>query len=114
MRSLFCLCSLSLLISIVAPLNARVVRIEIASRQEVSGGKSFGNSGPYERITGRVFFSVSVANPHNRGIVDLDKAVNLDHGTVEFSADFMALRPKSSGKSNGSLLLEIPIGVGDA
>ncbi len=108
MRSLFCLCSLSLLISIVAPLNARVVRIEIASRQEVSGGKSFGNSGPYERITGRVFFSVSVANPHNRGIVDLDKAVNLDHGTVEFSADFMALRPKSSGKSNGSLLLEIP------
>ncbi len=108
MRSLFWVCLLSLLISIVAPLNARVLRVEIASRQDVSGGKSFGNSGAYERITGRVFFSVSVANPHNRGVVDLDKAVNLDHGTVEFSADFMALRPKSSGKGNGSLLLEIP------
>jgi len=57
---------------------------------------------------GRVFFSVAVANPHNRSIVDLDNAVNLDHGAVEFSADFMALRPKDAAKSNGSLLLEIP------
>ena len=95
-------------------LNARVIRIEIASRQEVPGGQAFGNAGPYERITGRVFFSVPVANPHNRGIVDLDKAVNLNHGSVEFSADFMALRPKISGKSNGSLLLEFRTAAGDA
>jgi hypothetical protein len=89
-------------------LNARVVRVEIASQQDVSSGKAFGNAGAYERITGRVFFSVPVANPHNRSIVDLDKAVNLNHGAVEFSADFMALRPKDSSKGNGSLLLEIP------
>jgi hypothetical protein len=96
------------LIFTVSLLNARVVRIEIASRQDVSNGRTFGNVGAYERITGRVFFSVSVTNPHNRSIVDLDKAVNLNHGAVEFSADFMALHPKNSGKSNGSLLLEIP------
>lgn len=89
-------------------LNARVIRVDIASRQEVSGGQAFGNAGAYERFTGRVLFSVPVTNPHNRGIVDLDKAVNLNHGSVEFSADFMALRPKDSGKGNGSLLLEIP------
>ena len=70
-----------LLVFTVPPLNARVVRVEIASRQEVSDGKAFGNAGAYERITGRVFFSVPVANPHNRGIVDLDKAVNLNHGS---------------------------------
>ena len=99
---------LFLLILAVPPLNARVVRIQIDSRQAVSDSKAFGNVGAYERITGRVFFSVAVTNPHNRGIVDLDKAVNLNHGEVEFSADFMALRPKDSSKGNGSLLLEVP------
>ena len=64
--------------------------------------------GTYERLIGHVFFSVAVANPHNRGIVDLENAVNLKDGEVEFSADFMILRPKDPGKSNGSLLLEIP------
>lgn len=101
-RWLFCL------IFTVSLLNARVVRVEIASRQDVSNGREFGDVGAYERITGRVFFSVLVTNPHNRGIVDLDNAVSLNDGAVEFSADFMALRPKVSAKSNGSLLLEIP------
>jgi hypothetical protein len=100
--------SLFFLILTVPPLEARVVRVEIASRQEVSSGKAFGYVGVYERVTGRVFFSVPVANAHNRSIVDLDKAVNLNYGAVEFSADFMALRPKDSSKSNGSWLLEIP------
>ena len=108
MRPLGWFPSLYLLVFTLPPLHARVVRVDIASRQEVSGGQAFGNAGAYERFTGRVFFSVPVTNPHNRGIVDLDKAVNLNHGSVEFSADFMALRPKDSGKSNGSLLLEIP------
>ena len=99
---------LFLLLLTVPLLNARVVRVDIASRQDVSGGKAFGDAGAYERLTGRVFFSVAIANPHNRDIVDLDRAVNLNHGEVEFSADFMALRPRDSGKSNGSLLLEIP------
>jgi Alpha/beta hydrolase domain len=108
MRPLDWFSSLFLLILTVPPLDARVVRVEITSRQEISGGKAFGNIGPYERVTGRVFFSVPVANPHNQSIVDLDQAVNLDHGAVEFSADFMALRPKNSRRGNGSLLLEIP------
>jgi Alpha/beta hydrolase domain len=109
MRPLRCFLSLLfLLILVVPPLNARVVRIQIDSRQAVSDSKTFGKVGAYERITGRVFFSVSVANPRNKGIVDLANAVNLNHGEVEFSADFMALRPKDSSKSNGSLLLEVP------
>ena len=106
LRSWFCW--LFFLIFSVSALTARVIRVEVASRQDVLNGKTFGNGGVYERITGRVFFSVAVANPHNRSIVDLGNAVNLDHGAVEFSADFMALRPKDSAKSNGSLLLEIP------
>jgi hypothetical protein len=89
-------------------IEARVLRIEITSREPVLNGKRFGEVGAYERITGRVYFSVTVANPHNRRIVDLENAVNLKDGEVEFSSDFIAIRPKDSHKSNGSLLLEVP------
>jgi hypothetical protein len=91
-----------------APVSARVVRVEIASRTDVLNGKSFGDVGGYERIIGRVYFSLAVANPHNRRIVDLENAVNLKDGEVEFSADFVAVRPKDAQKGNGSMLLQVP------
>jgi Alpha/beta hydrolase domain len=92
----------------LSPLEARVARVEIASHTDVLQGKVFGDSGSYERITGRVYFSLSVANPHNVRIVDLANAVSLKDGEVEFSADFLAIRPKDARKGNGSLLLEVP------
>ncbi len=92
----------------VLPVHARVLRVEVASRADVLHGKQFGPAGAYERLTGRVYFAVSVANPHNLRIVDLAKSVNLKNGEVEFSADFVALRPKDAHKSNGSLILEVP------
>ncbi len=93
---------------LVSPLHARVTRVDIASRSDVLNGESFGDAGAYERIAGRVYFSLPVANPHNQGIVDLGNAVNLKDGEVEFSSDFVALRPKDPAKSNGSMILEIP------
>src|SRR5579863_4977750 len=90
------------------PLDARVVRVEIISRSDVLNGKPFSDTGAYERITGRVYFSVPVANPHNRRIVDLSNAVNLKNGDVEFSADIVVLQPKDPRKGNGSMLLEVP------
>jgi hypothetical protein len=89
-------------------LSARVKRVEITSRTDVLGGMAFGESGAFERITGRVYFAVSTANPHNRAIVDLENAENLQDGEVEFSADFVAVRPKDSSKGNGTMLLENP------
>jgi hypothetical protein len=99
---------LSLLVLTAIPLAARVVRVEIASRKDVLGGKVFGDSGVYERITGRVYYSLAINNPHNHRIVDLSNAVNLKNGEVEFSSEFVAIRPKDAHKSNGSMLLEIP------
>ncbi len=95
-------------IGVSAPLAARVTRIEIESRTDVLSGKSFGDAGAYERLSGQIFFSVRVDNPHNSRIVDLHNAVNLNHGEVEFSADFVAFRPKDPQRGNGSLLLEVP------
>ncbi len=90
------------------PLRARVLRVEITTRTDVLAGQAFGNAGPYERIVGKIYFSVATGNPHNARIVDLSNAVNLQNGEVEFSADFIAVRPKNAQKGNGSLLLEVP------
>jgi len=97
-----------LLVLIALPLHARVIRVEIASCADVLHGKAFGDTGAYERITGRVYFSLPVANPHNLRIVDLGNALNLKNGEVEFSSDFIAVRPKNVHKGNGSVLLEVP------
>ncbi|GAC1674297.1 MAG: alpha/beta hydrolase domain-containing protein [Candidatus Acidiferrum sp.] len=93
---------------VVPSLFARVTHVEITSRKDVLDAQPFGESGAYERIVGRVFFTVPVANVHNQRIVDLTNAVNLKNGEVEFSADFVAIRPKNAKKSNGTLLLENP------
>ena len=75
---------LALSLALIAPAQARVLRLDIATRTDVLGGQSFGDAGVFERITGRVFFSVAVANAHNRGVVDLGLAENLKDGEVEF------------------------------
>jgi len=100
---------LLLMLAVLAqPLFARVERVEVRSREDVLGGKSFGDAGAYERIRGTAYFSLAVDNPHNVAIVDLKNAVNLRNGKVEFSADFVALKPKDPKKGNGSMLLENP------
>jgi hypothetical protein len=100
--------SLVLAVLVLTPLQARVTRVEIASRADVLQGAVFGDVGAYERITGRVYYSLPIANPHNARIVDLPNAVNVKNGEVEFSSDFVAIRPKDAGKGNGSMLLEVP------
>ena len=90
------------------PLYARVVGVEIISRTDVLHSTPFGNAGPYERIKGKVRFALPVVNRHNLRIVDLSNAVNLKNGEVEFSSDFIAVRPQDTRKGNGSMILEVP------
>ena len=99
---------LLILVGFVSLVEARVVRVEITSRKDVLGGQSFGNAGAYERMTGRVYFSVAVANKHNHGIVDIENAVNLKRGEVEFWSNFVIIRPKNAARGNGTMLLEVP------
>ena len=60
--------------------RAEVTRVEISSRQDVLGGKAFGNTGAYEKLSGKVYYAVSPDNPHNKIIVDLDKAPRNSQG----------------------------------
>ncbi|WP_430391805.1 alpha/beta hydrolase domain-containing protein [Dyella sp. 20L07] len=97
-----------LLVPFAFAAHAEVTRVDVVTRNDVLNGHEFGATGAYERITGKVYFSVAIANAHNRSIVDLDKAVNLHDGRVEFSADFVAIQPKDPSKGNGSVLFENP------
>lgn len=95
------------LLAAPSALWSEVVRVEIASRQEVLGGKSFGSVGSFEKVVGKVYFAVSPDNPHNKMIVDLDKAPRNGQGKVEFSADLFIVRPKDPARGNGVLLFDV-------
>jgi hypothetical protein len=88
-------------------LHAEVVRVEIASRTDVSDGAAFGDAGAYELLAGRIFFAVDPANARNKIIADLDMAPRNAAGKVELSADLAILKPKDSAKGNGTLLLDV-------
>src|SRR2546430_15092578 len=97
--------SLLFILLSLTSVNARVVRVELTSRVDLLNGKLFGEAGAYERIAGRVYFAVLVTKPHKLRIVDLDKGGNLKKGELEFSADFISIRPKEPPKGNGAMLL---------
>jgi hypothetical protein len=101
---------LLMLIAIIASCEtarAAVSRIEIASRADVSGGKPFGDVGAYEKIVGKVFFSVDPAHPRNKAIADLDKAPRDAGRRVEFSADLYVLAPKDAARGNGVAFFDV-------
>lgn len=95
--------------AILVPLatRAEVTRVEISSRQDVLNGKSFGPAGAYEKLSGKVYFSVDPNNPHNKIIADVDKAPRNAQGKVEFSADLLILRPKDPALGNGVALFDV-------
>ena len=87
--------------------QAALVRIELSERSDVLGGKSFGPSGPYERLVGKAYFAVDPKNPANRIIADIDNAPRNDHGLVEFSSDLYILKPRDPAHGNGAALFEV-------
>lgn len=87
---------------------ADVARIEVTSREDVLNGKAFGTTGGYERILGKVFFTVDPKNPHNKTIPNIDKAPHNAQGLVEFSTDIYLLAPKDQAKGNGVAFFEVP------
>jgi len=86
---------------------AHVVRVEVDQREDVLGGKSFGSAGPYEKISGRIYFVYDPANPYNSRIVDLDLAPRNEDGLVEAWANFMVLRPKNLDSARGVGYVEV-------
>jgi hypothetical protein len=95
------------LLLLAAPVHAEVVRIEVKSRADILAGQSFGTTGPYEKISGRIYFAVDPRNSANQIITDIDKAPKNAAGKVEFLSDFYLIKPKDAARGNGTVLYEV-------
>jgi hypothetical protein len=89
-------------------LRAEVVRFDILERQPAFAGRSFGEVGPYERITARATIALDPADDRNAVITDLALAPHNADGRVEAVADVVILRPADPTHGNGTLLLDVP------
>ena len=89
-------------------LRAEVVRFDIVERTPAFAGRSFGEVGPYERITARATIALDPADDRNAIITDLASAPRTGDGKVEATADVVILRPADATHGNGTLLLEVP------
>ncbi len=82
---------------------AEVVRIEVTRREPFADGHSFGRSGAYEILSGRMHIEVDAAHPANARVVDLELAPRNTRGKVEFWTDFFLLKPVDPQRGNRRL-----------
>lgn len=93
--------------ALCSPVEARVERIEIQSRESFADGMTFGRVGPYEKLRGRVWFALDPNAAENAPIADLKRAPRDSRGRVPFSSEFLMLRPVNPQQGNASLLYEV-------
>ncbi len=99
---------IAILVLLALPLQAEVTRVEVTSSGPWLGGRPLGKAGAYERQQGRIHFAVDPASPANRRITDIALAPRNAEGRVEFSSDFVIVRPRDPARARGSVVLEIP------
>ena len=87
--------------------DARVDRFEITLREPFADGAEFGTVGAYERIRGKIHYSLDPELVQNQAIVDLQNAPRNDAGRVTFSSDFFMLRPVDIQRGNGAVLYDV-------
>ena len=92
----------------VVDVRAEVARFDILERVPAFAGRSFGDVGPYERITARATIALDPADDRNAVITDLALAPRNVTGRVEAVADVVILRPADPARGNGMLLLDVP------
>src|SRR5262245_13142872 len=85
--------------------SAKIVRIEITSTEVYDGARKFGDAGEYIRISGWAYGEVDPKDPLNGIIQDIELAPRNLYGRVEYTTQFILLRPVNMSKCNGILFL---------
>ena len=88
-------------------LDAQVVRVEVEERAPFAGGHSFADTGPYEKIVGKLHIEVDPNDPANARVSDLALAPTNDRERVEVWTDFFLLKPVDPRRGNGRLLYDV-------
>jgi hypothetical protein len=87
--------------------SAEVVRVEVATKQDVLGGRAFGAAGAYEWIQGTAYFTLDPKQARNDIVVDLALAPRNAAGLVEFSADIVIVHPKDPARASGAVVFDV-------
>lgn len=82
------------------------LRLTITATDAFAG--TYGTVGEYERVTGTIAGEVDPADPKNAIIQDLALAPVNANGMVEYTADFVMLKPKDMSKAGGVLRYDAP------
>ena len=85
-----------------------MARVEIATVTPWLGGRSLGKAGSYEKLQGRVYFELDPESSTGLRVTDISLAPRNARGRVEFSSDFVLVRPRDPLRARHSVLLEIP------
>lgn len=88
--------------------HAEVIRFDVLQSGPAFEGRSFGNVGPYVKVTARATIAVDPNDPRNAVIADIDQAPRNAQGKVEATADVVLLRPADPSCGNGTLLVDVP------
>ena len=83
------------------------IRLRLDARESFAGGMSFGDVGPYERLSGRAEFAIDPGDPANQAIVDLERAPRSPSGLVEYTTDLYILRPVELARGNRRLIYDV-------
>jgi hypothetical protein len=100
--------TLLLCVIVTAVCRGALTRVDVLERSPVLSGKSFGTTGPYERVVARAYFAVDPSASANSPIADAALAPRNAKGLVEFSSDLYLLKPVDPARGNGAVLFEAP------
>jgi hypothetical protein len=85
-------------------LTAKVIRVEVKERKEISDLPDIARTGPYEILKGVIYLEVNPDDPANRDIVDLRFAPRNKNGNVECSTEFELHQPVEPQRGNRRLI----------
>ncbi len=99
----------ALLLAGAPPAGAHVKKIVIEKKVSPAfDGRSFGNAGQYETLTGRAFGELDPNDPHNAIITDIRLAKRNANGKVDYVATFFLVKPIDMSKSSHLMWHDVP------
>jgi hypothetical protein len=87
--------------------EARVVKLVVEQQGAFVGGAAWGNVGPYEMLRGTAYLQVDPKDRRNAVIVDISNAPRNAKGQVEFSTQFLILKPVDMSRSNHKIFYAV-------
>ena len=91
---------------VAAPRPTPQLKLTIASSTAFPG--NWGSVGEYEQLSGTLSGELDPADPKNAVIQDLALAPRNARGLVDYSADFLLIKPKDMSKAGGVLRYDAP------